>query len=121
MSSRFHILIVEDDPLVADVLQTTLETEYCVSCAKTIGEARAFLQSAHLDAMLIDYFLPDGRSDEIIELAETVGTAVVEMSGYPVAMAGLEQRGHPRLQKPFGAATLLSTMDSVLRLAANRG
>jgi len=115
MSDRLHILVVEDDALVADVLQTTLEDEYHVSCATTLGEARAFLQSAHLDAVLVDYILPDGRGDEIIELAEALGTPVVEMSGYPAEMVGLEQRGHPHLQKPFGAVALLSLMESVLR------
>jgi hypothetical protein len=31
MGSRFHILIVEDEPLIVEVLQATLELDYRVS------------------------------------------------------------------------------------------
>ena len=45
MASRFHILIVEDEPLVVEVLQATLDTEYRVSSVNTVGEALAFLRT----------------------------------------------------------------------------
>jgi DNA-binding response OmpR family regulator len=101
MAEGFHILVVEDDPLVAEDLQTTLESQYRVSCAKTVGEARAFRRTSHLDAVLVDRILPDGRSDEIIEIAEGTGTPVVSMSGYPAEMAGHGQSAQCYLMKPF--------------------
>jgi DNA-binding response OmpR family regulator len=117
VSKCSHILVVEDDPLVAEVLQTTLESEYRVSCAKTLQEARAFLRTSHLDVVLVDRILPDGRSDEIIEIAEATGTPVVSMSGYPAEMAAFGRGTQFYLMKPFGAEVLLSTMERIL----NRG
>jgi DNA-binding response OmpR family regulator len=114
MTNRFHILVVEDDALVADVLQTTLNSN-TASVVPIASERLGRFCKAHIwTPCLIDCILPDGRSDEIIKLAEAVGTPVVEMSGYPPEMVGLKQRGHPHLQKPFGPATLLSLMDRVL-------
>jgi len=116
MARRFHILVVEDDPLVAETLQTTLESEYRVSCAYSVAEARAFLATAHLDVLLVDHILPDGRSDEIANFAETIGTPVVEMTGYPADFAGPEQCQRPRLHKPFGAMALFSTLEGILKI-----
>ena len=60
MANGIHILIVEDEPLVLDVLQTMLETEYRVSSASTVEEAHAILRTSHIDLVLIDAVLPDG-------------------------------------------------------------
>jgi CheY-like chemotaxis protein len=49
MASRFRVLIVEDEPLVADVLQATLDSEYHVSSVNTVKEALAFLHTSHAD------------------------------------------------------------------------
>jgi len=114
MTIRSHILIVEDDPLVAEVLQTTLEEHYRVSCAHTIGQALGFLRTGHFSAVLLDCVLPDGRGDHVADFAETNGTPVIEMSGYPSEISGLHEGHRPHLQKPFGAALLLSTIDMVL-------
>jgi len=92
-----------------------LESEYRVSCANSVGEARAFLQTAHFDAVLIDNILPDGRGDGIANIAQILGTPVVEMTGYPIEMTSLERCSHPYLMKPFGVARLLSTIESVLK------
>ena len=114
MASRFHILIVEDEPLVVEVLQATLETEYRVSSVHTVGEALAFLRTAHVDAVLLDNVLPDGRGTEVACFADKVGTAVIEMSGYPEVMDGMQRSNRPHLFKPFKAEVLLSTIGNSL-------
>ena len=115
MPNGIHILIVEDDPLVAEVLQATLAMEYRTSRAKTLGEARALFRTSHFDLLLIDPILSDGRADEIIELAEAVDTRVVTMSGYPADTIGLEHCVHPHLEKPFGRDMLMGMIERVLR------
>jgi DNA-binding response OmpR family regulator len=117
MASRFHILIVEDEPLIVEVLQDTLEPEYRVSSTNTVGQALAFLRTSHVDAVLLDSILPDGRSDEVASVADALGAVVVEMSGYPQEMDNLERAARPYLFKPFGPQLLLSTIDSALNSA----
>ena len=54
MADRFHILIVEDDPLIVDVMVASLESDYRVSSVNTVGAALAFLRTSHVDVVLID-------------------------------------------------------------------
>ncbi len=114
MPSRFHILIVEDEPLIVEVLQGTLELEYRVSSASTVGEALAFLRTAHVDVVLVDRVLPDGFGAEVARVAETCGAAVIEMSGYPQDMDDLQRSQRLYLCKPFGPSALLSAIENVL-------
>jgi DNA-binding NtrC family response regulator len=114
MADRSHILIVEDEPLIVEVLQGTLEVEYRVSSASTVREALASLRTRKVDVVLLDSILPDGRGAEVACVAEMQGAAVIEMSGYPQAMADLERSGRPHLCKPFGPELLLSTITKAL-------
>ncbi len=114
MAGRSHILIVEDEPLIVEVLLGTLEVEYCVSSASTVREALASLRSHKVDVVVLDSILPDGRGAEVACVAETLGAAVIEMSGYPQAMADLERSGRPHLWKPFGPELLLATITNAL-------
>ena len=112
MGSRFHILIVEDEPLIVEVLQATLELDYRVSSVNSVGEALAFLRASHVDAVLLDNVLPDGRGTEVACFADQLGAAVIEMSGYPEV--DMQRSRRPHLFKPFKADALLSTLKSSL-------
>ena len=83
MTDRSHILIVEDDPLVVEVMVASLESDYHVSSVNTVAAALAFLRMSRVDVALIDKILPDGRGTEVAWLAGNIGAAVIEMSGYP--------------------------------------
>jgi DNA-binding response OmpR family regulator len=114
MPNRFHVLIVEDEPLIVEVLQGTLEQEYRVSSANTVGQALAFLRTAHTDVVLVDSALPDGCGAEVARTAETFGVAVIEMSGYPQDMDDPERSQRLDLYKPFGPNVLLSARENAL-------
>ena len=73
MASRCHVLIVEDDPLIVDVVVASLELEYRVSSVNTVGAALAFLRTSHVDVVLIDSVLPDGRGAEVARFADGIG------------------------------------------------
>jgi DNA-binding NtrC family response regulator len=118
MGSR---LIVEDEPLIVEVLQATLESEYRVSSVSTVGEALAFLHTSHVDAVLLDNVLPDGRGSEVACFAGKLGAAVIEMSGYPEVMDDLQRSARPHLFKPFKAEVLLSTIENALSNHGNVG
>ena len=114
MADRFHILIVEDDPLVMDVMVASLESDYHVSSVNTVRAALAFLRTSHVDVALIDKILPDGRGTDVACLASNIGAVVIEMSGYPQEMDHLEHSAHLHLLKPFGIQALLSTIENAL-------
>ena len=114
MAIGCHVLVVEDDPLVAEVLQTTLEEAYRVSCASTISEALGLLRTRHFSVVLVDCVLPDGRGEKVANFAETIGTPVIEMSGYQADMFSANEGRRPHLQKPFGAGVLLSIIERAL-------
>ena len=52
MADRSHILIVEDDPLVVDVIAVSLSRDYRVSSVNTVGAAIAYLRTSHVDVVL---------------------------------------------------------------------
>src|SRR4051812_39204822 len=110
MADRSHVLIVEDDPLIVDVMVASLESDYRVSSVNTVGGALAFLRTSHVDVVLVDTVLPDGRGTEVACIARNVGAAVIEMSGYPQVMEDLERSERLHLLKPFGVQVLLSTI-----------
>ena len=56
-----HILVVEDDPIVADILgMTSEEAWYFKTTANTIETAMFELKHNQIDAVLMDINLPDG-------------------------------------------------------------
>ena len=64
-----HILIVEDDPVVADVLGMTLEEAgHFQSTAHNIETALAELKHNAIDAVLLDINLPDGDGTRLARL-----------------------------------------------------
>jgi DNA-binding response OmpR family regulator len=119
MSGRFHVLIVEDEPLIVEVLQGTLESEYRVSSAHTIREALAFLRTSPVDVVLLDSILPDGRGIEVSSVAEANGAVVIEMSGYPQEMYDLQGSNRNFLCKPFGPEVVLSTIENAIHGKSN--
>ena len=64
-----HILIVEDDPVIADVLGMTLdEAGHFHSVANNIETALDELKHNKLDAVLLDINLPDGDGTRLARL-----------------------------------------------------
>jgi len=119
MGSRLHILIVEDQPLVSEVLQAMLEAEYRVSSVATVSEAHACLRTSHIDLVLADWGLPDGYGDAVAEFAEQLGVPAVIMSGHPASADDSAVHCRPHLMKPFRAAELEVTIKSTLKSAVH--
>jgi DNA-binding response OmpR family regulator len=72
-----RVLIIEDDSLFAEILQTFLEDKDCSTIvAETLASARLHLQTGFFDFALLDNHLPDG--DGINALPELKASAVQE-------------------------------------------
>jgi DNA-binding response OmpR family regulator len=110
-------MVVENEPLVMEVLYGVLSEGNSVRCATTVEEACAFLRTSVVDLVLLDSVLPDGRGDDVMGLAEKFGVSVITMSGYPRDQSSGSKHGH--LSKPFSVDTMLSEVQAVLRHRAS--
>lgn len=70
-----HILHVEDDKDIQQMISMLLNDDYVVHCANNLLEARDILSQKHFDVVLLDIGLPDGSGltliDEIREQTPT--------------------------------------------------
>jgi len=106
-----HILIVEDDPGVGEILKELLEDAgYRASLVTTLCDAHSRLGRDHIDLVLCDLLLPDGNAE--MELRSHA--RCLFMAGHPEAMWRLKQEGSHYLAKPFTSTQLLSAIRDCL-------
>ena len=79
-----RILILEDEPLVAMVLEDVLEDLGCVVVgpAFNLREAEVLVCEAPIDGAILDVNLGDCTSDPVAALLQTRGVRFVVASGY---------------------------------------
>ena len=116
------ILVVEDEAQVAAALRDLLEREgYAVHVAPTLAAARRALAdtSLSLDAMLLDWRLPDGEGIDLLkelrktsELPVLMVTARVEVID---RVLGLEIGADDYVTKPVEPRELLARLKARLR------
>lgn len=100
-----RLLMVEDDPGVAEVTATFLRTEgFAVDLARNATEAVNCLQTHEYDVLLSDILMPGGISG--IELARRVAAEwpdvhIILSSGYPGEVEALRQTPWAFLPKPY--------------------
>ena len=111
MARLLHILVVEDEQLVRDVIVDALDGLYQTSHAETAAGAIECLRAGGVDAMLLDCTLPGGLDPALVLLADESGVPVILMSGYPDVMQRVPGTGRPYIQKPFSLNTLLDTIE----------
>lgn len=109
-----RILVVEDDPLVSEVVVDALDGVYDTSCAETAAAAIEFLRAGGIDGILLDCTLPGGLDPRLVPLADDVGVPVILMSGHPDMLDRVPGVVRPCIQKPFSLTALLATIESVV-------
>ena len=116
-----HILIVEDDPVVADVLSLTFEEAgHFQSTAHNIETALAELKHNTIDAVLLNINLPDGDGTRLARLIRKnyMPVPILVVSGNAstddkIAALGAGADGY--LTKPFDRFELLANLDAIIR------
>jgi DNA-binding response OmpR family regulator len=114
MTEIHRILVVEDDPLVSEVIAAALGDTYPTTVAETADAAMVLLRRGEFQLMLLDCTLPGGMDTELPPEADRLGTAVILMSGDPERVAALTDRPRPFLLKPFTLGALLDMVQTVL-------
>jgi DNA-binding NtrC family response regulator len=118
MSPRRHILVVEDDPLVAEVIAAALDDDYRTSLVETSAAALDALAAGGIDLVLLDCTLPDGIHPTLIPAADSLRLPVVLMSGDPQRMESLTSQPRPFILKPFTLADLIAAVAREIGRAA---
>ncbi|MBN2498530.1 MAG: PAS domain S-box protein [Deltaproteobacteria bacterium] len=117
-------LLVEDEPLVREIVRVMLDSlGYTVSTASSVGRAleQSRLNREDIDLLLTDLVLTDSNGRQLAEqlLTERPATRVLFMTGhsddsiarlYPTIEA-------PLLRKPFSKEELYSALDALFRSA----
>ena len=112
LSAR-RVLLVEDEALVAMLLETILEDMGCVPVgpAGTVEEGLAMVADpAPLDAALLDVNLAGHQVFPIAEALKARGVPFVFSTGYGESGLPDEWRGHPTVQKPFTESAIRAAL-----------
>jgi DNA-binding response OmpR family regulator len=115
MTDRRCILIVEDEPLVAEVMVDALSEAYRTIAVDAAGEALEQLRLGGIDLVLLDYLLPGGGASQVLASADTSGVPVVIMSGDTERESEISACNHPFIAKPFRIEDLISAIDMAIR------
>ena len=97
-----HILLLEDDRSIVDLLSALLKDDgYYVSSTGRVADATQILQKTKVDLLIADIVLPDGTAFAVIDEAKRRNIACLLMTGSSPHMAQLEANDELHLTKPF--------------------
>jgi DNA-binding response OmpR family regulator len=123
VTSPVHVLVVEDDPGIADSLARGLTRAGYAAVA--VHTAAAALSAGPVDVVLLDLGLPDGDGTELCSILRARGdTAILVITARgeePDRVAALDAGADDYLVKPFGFAELLARIRAVLRRSGRAG
>lgn len=109
------ILVVEDEPFVAEVIKCALQDSHEIRWAADVPGALAALAEFRPDMVLVDCLLPGGNLNEVLGKADVLGVSAVLMSGSDDMLARLGAVGYPCLHKPFELDDLFQFVDGALQ------
>lgn len=116
-----RILLVEDEPRMADAIRRVLVAEhYTVDVALDGTEALAFVQQGQYDVVVLDRLLPDMSGIDVLRAirARRVATPVLmltALSALEHRVEGLDAGADDYLPKPFAFSELLARLRALSR------
>ncbi len=123
-----HILVIEDDPAIVELVQFNLEREsYRVASAKTGSDGLTAIRQQKPDLVILDLMLPEKGGFEICRevrgdpsLATLPIIMLTARGEEPDRIAGLELGADDYITKPFSPRELVARVGAVLRRTARR-
>ena len=122
-----RVLLVEDDRMIAQGLQTALRQDgYAVDGMSDGRSAAEALRTARFDVVLLDLGLPERDGIEVLRELRRRGDStpviiVTARDDVQSRVAGLDAGADDYIIKPFDLDEVSARMRSVLRRAAGRG
>ena len=107
-----RILVVEDEYLVADLLENVLEEAGCVVCGPIprLAEAVEAADTANCDIAVLDVNLAGESVSPVADILARRKVPFIFITGYGQAALPGRHAERPRLGKPFKIADLLRTL-----------
>ncbi|MBN3855025.1 response regulator [Paraburkholderia sp. Ac-20340] len=123
MPTLAHILVVDDDPAMRELIGDYLsENDFRVTTAANGAEMAGALQEHALDLVILDLKLPDGDGAQIARrMRETSSLPIIVVTGRldeADRVMALELGADDYLTKPFSLRELLARIRTVLRRAS---
>ena len=114
-----RVLIVEDESLVAMLLETILEDMGCLAVgpAATVDEGLRMAADETVDAALLDVNVAGRQVFPVAQALKDRGVPFIFSTGYGEGGLPDEWRGQPTLQKPFTEAAVREALMSAMGLA----
>lgn len=114
-----RILVVEDEALVAMLLETMLEDLGAVPVgpAQSVDEGRGLAEAEALDGALLDVNVAGQEVFPVAEALKARGVPFVFSTGYGEGGLPDAWRGHPTIQKPFTEATVRDALLKALGIS----
>ncbi|HEV7226966.1 response regulator [Brevundimonas sp.] len=114
-----RVLVVEDESLVAMLLETMLEDMGCatVGPASTVDEGLRLATQERLDAALLDVNVAGTPVFAVAEALEARGIPLVFSTGYGEGGLPENWRGRPTVQKPFTEAVIRDALMKAMGVA----
>ena len=125
MSSKFKILVIEDDANICNFVKTILETNgYQVFQARNGDSGKMMFLSYFPDLIILDLGLPDVDGMDIIQtVRETTDTPIIVLSartGEHDKIDALDLGANDYVTKPFSTGELLARVRAALRDSRQR-
>ncbi len=121
---RRRVLVVDDEPQIAEVLKTYLEREgMVVDVCGSVAEATAALQRAAPDILVLDITLPDGSGLDVLRAVSLPNARVPTIMLTARAdeadrVVGLELGADDYVAKPFSPREVVARVRALLRRTA---
>ena len=118
-----RILIVEDEELIANLIEMNLATEgyHCI-CAFDGKAAADLIEKERFDLILLDIMLPEINGYELLEYIKPLGVPVIFLTAKSEVddrIKGLKLGADDYISKPFQIGELLARVEAVLRRYGN--
>ena len=118
-----HILLVDDDRRIRDLLSRFLASEgYRVTTASSAGDARSKLLGLHFDLLILDVMMPGETGFDLARFIRTSSSVpIVMLTARHEAEArieGLQIGADDYVAKPFEPRELALRINNILRRAA---
>ena len=113
--AKRRILVVEDETMIALLIEDMLETLGCVVVGPTgrLEEAIRLAREEAFDAAILDVTIRGGQSFPVAEILRERDIPFVLASGYGEWALPEAFRGNTRLQKPFTDAEFEGALNAV--------